>query len=312
MHLFVNANYPFMKWRKVGYAFSIITLVIALAGLAVKGGPKWSVDFTGGTLVQIHTERAVDVADIRSALHSIGLATSEIQQFGESNEFLIRADRTQYGEKTAERIIDGLRQSLSGTNVEVRRTEDVGPKVGSELKWGAVKAILLGLVGVLLYVGIRYEFRFAAAGVIALFHDIVFIIGFLTIFNREFSLNVVAALLTIAGYSINDTIIVFDRIRENMRTMRRESFGDIVDSAINRTLSRTVITSGLTLATVVALLLFGGEVIRDFALALAVGIAVGTYSSIFVAGAIVVDWRARSQASAERKKAAALAAKGAA
>jgi preprotein translocase subunit SecF len=303
MHLFVNANYPFMKWRKWGYIFSMVTLGIALIGLAVKGGPKWSVDFTGGTLVQIHVNQPTSVADVRAALDPIGLGTAEIQQFGESDEFLIRVDRSQYGEQTSQKVSDALRGGVAGGAVEIRRTEDVGPKVGAELKWGAAKALALGLLGVLVYVGLRYEFRFAAAGVLALFHDIVFVVGFLTILHREFSLNVVAALLTIAGYSINDTIIVFDRIRENMRTMRRESFSDVVDHAINSTLSRTVITSGLTMLTVVALFLFGGEVIRDFALALMIGIGVGTYSSIFVAGAIVVDWRARALASAERKKA---------
>ncbi len=302
MHLFVNAHYPFMKWRKIGYAFSLITLAIALIGLLAKGGPKWSVDFTGGTLVQVHVDKPTQISALRSALDPIGLGTAEIQQFGGTDEFLIRVDRSRYGDDTAEKVIAALRGGVPGTNLEIRRTEDVGPKVGSELKWGAAKALVLGLIGVLIYVGVRYEFRFAAAGVLALFHDILFIVGALTILNREFSLNVVAALLTIAGYSINDTIIVFDRIREDMRTMRRDTFSDVVDHAINKTLSRTVITSGLTFLTVVSLYLFGGEVIRDFALALMIGIAVGTYSSIFVAGAIVLDWRTHALAAAERKK----------
>jgi len=302
MHLFLSTHYPFMKWRKVGYAFSLITLSIALLGLIVKGGPKWSVDFTGGTLVQISVDSATNVGALRSALEPLGLAGAEIQQFGATNEYLIRVDRSKYGDQTTNRVIEALRAGAAGANIEVRRTEDVGPKVGSELKWGAAKALALGLLAVLIYVGVRYEFRFAATGVLALFHDIVFVVGILTILNREFSLNVVAALLTIAGYSINDTIIVFDRIRENMRTMRRSSFAEVVDESINNTLSRTIITSGLTMMTVISLLLFGGEVIRDFAIALMIGIAVGTYSSIFVAGAVVLDWRTRALASAERKK----------
>ncbi|MFN0151586.1 MAG: protein translocase subunit SecF [bacterium] len=302
MHLFLSTHYPFMKWRKIGYAFSLITLAIALLGLIVKGGPKWSVDFTGGTLVQIGVGAPTNVGALRSALEPIGFAGAEIQQFGGTNDYLIRVDRSKFGDQTAIKVVEALRAGMAGTNVEVRRTEDVGPKVGSELKWGAAKALALGLLAVLIYVGVRYEFRFAATGVLALFHDMVFVVGILTILNREFSLNVVAALLTIAGYSINDTIIVFDRIRENMRTMRRENFSDVIDESINNTLSRTVITSGLTMMTVVALLIFGGEVIRDFAIALMIGIAVGTYSSIFVAGAVVLDWRTRALASAERKK----------
>lgn len=303
MHLFLNAHYPFMKWRKYGYAFSLITLAIALIGLAIHGGPKWSVDFTGGTLVQAHFGRETTVADVRAALERIGFGAAEIQQFGGTSEYLMRVDRAQYGDQTANKVVDALRTHFSDTTVDIRRTEDVGPKVGSELKTNAAMALGIGLLFVLVYVGWRYEFRFAATGVLALFHDMIFVVGILTLLNMEFSLNVVAALLTIAGYSINDTIIVFDRIRENMRTMRRESFSDIVDTSINQTLSRTVITSGLTMMTVVSLLLFGGEVIRDFALALMIGIAVGTYSSIFVAGAVVVDWRAKAIASAERKKA---------
>jgi preprotein translocase subunit SecF len=273
-------------------------------GLVALGGPKWSVDFTGGTLVQVMLDAPRDIGAIRSALDAAGLGTSEIQRFGETNEYLIRADRSRHGDKTADVIVVALRAGLPGASVEVRRTEDVGPKVGTELKWGAVKALSLGLIAVLIYVGVRYEFRFAAAGVIALFHDVIFVTGAMTILGREFSLGVVAALLTIAGYSINDTIIVFDRIRETMRTARRESFADICERSINRTLSRTVLTSGLTMVAVMSLFLFGGEVNRDFALALMIGIFVGTYSSIFVAGAIVVDWRARDQARAERKRVA--------
>jgi preprotein translocase SecF subunit len=305
MHFFINANYPFMKWRRIGYAFSIITLLLSIAVLLAKGGPKWSVDFVGGTLVQIATDRDVSIADIREAMSAIDLGTAEIQRFGESNEYLIRVDRALYGEQTGDKIVEALQGHLSGATIDVRRTEDVGPKVGKELRANAAWAVTLGLLAILVYIKVRYEFRFAASGVVALFHDILFVVGFLTLIGKEFSLGVMAALLTIAGYSINDTIIIYDRIREGMRTMRRESFGTVVDVSINRTLSRTVITSGLTLSCVVALYLFGGEVIRDFALALLVGIVIGTYSSIFVAGAIVLDWRAYDQTRAEKKRLAA-------
>ncbi len=305
MHFFVNANYPFMKWRRIGYTFSIVTLILSVAALVVKGGPKWSVDFVGGTLVQIHTDREVSIADLREAISAIELGTAEIQRFGESTEYLIRADRSQYGEETGDRIVEALRGRLSGVQIDVRRTEDVGPKVGNELRTNAVWAMTLGLLAILVYIKVRYEFRFAASGVVALFHDILFVTGLLTLMGKEFSLGVMAALLTIAGYSINDTVIIYDRIREGMRTMRREPFSTIVDVSINRTLSRTVITSGLTLSCVVSLYLFGGEVIRDFALALLIGIVLGTYSSIFVAGAIVLDWRAYDQARAEKKRLAA-------
>jgi preprotein translocase SecF subunit len=244
---------------------------------------------------------------VRAALQPIGLATSEIQQFGTTNEFLIRADRSQHGDRTADTMLEALRSGLPGSTVEARRTEDVGPKVGSELKVGAAKALLLGLLCILIYVGVRYEFRFAGSAVIVLFFDVLVVVGLLTLMGREFSLNVVAALLTVAGYCVNDTIIVFDRIREDMRLYRKETFEKIVDLSINQTLSRTIITSGLTFSTVVCLYLFGGEVIRDFALALGLGIAVGTLASIFVAAAILVDWRARAMAAADRKKAQAAA-----
>lgn len=302
MHLFIKANYPFMKWRRYGYLFSGITLAASVIGLIALGGPKWSVDFTGGTLVQVMLDAPRDIAAIRGALAGADLGTAEIQRFGESNEYLIRSDRTKHGEKTADTIVEALRSGLSGATVEIRRTEDVGPKVGTELKWGAIKALSLGMLAILIYVGIRYEFRFAAAGVIALFHDVIFVTGAMTILGREFSLGVVAALLTIAGFSINDTIIIFDRIRETMRTARRESFEDIVERSINKTLSRTILTSGLTMVAVVSLVLFGGEVNRDFAVALMIGIFVGTYSTIFVASALVVDWRARDQMRAEKKR----------
>ncbi len=305
MHFFVNANFPFMKWRRIGYTFSVVTLLLSVIALVVKGGPKWSVDFVGGTLVQIHTDREVSIGDLRGAVSAIELGTAEIQRFGESTEYLIRADRTRYGEETGDKIVEALRGHLPGVGIDVRRTEDVGPKVGKELRTNAVWAVTLGLLAILVYVKVRYEFRFAASGVVALFHDILFVTGLLTLIGKEFSLGVMAALLTIAGYSINDTIIIFDRIREGMRTLRREAFGTVVDLSINRTLSRTVITSGLTLSAVAALYLFGGEVIRDFALALLIGIVIGTYSSIFVAGAIVVDWRAYDQARAEKKRLAA-------
>lgn len=302
MHLFLNAHYPFMQWRRAGYFVSAAFLVVALVGLAMHGGPKWSVDFTGGTLVEIGVGRPATIAEIRGSLEDLGLAASEIQQFGQSHVFLIRADRDRYGVDTGQRVVEAVQAKLFDTKVETRRIEDVGPKVGPELKMGAAKALFLGLLCILIYVGVRYELRFAAAAVVTLFFDVVVVVGILTLLNREFSLNIVAAILTIAGYSVNDTIIVFDRIRENLRLLRKDAFSNIVDKSINQTLSRTIITSGLTFSTVVCLYLFGGEVIRDFALALGMGIAIGTCASIFVASAIVVDWRAADQARSEKKR----------
>jgi preprotein translocase SecF subunit len=295
--LFKNANYPFFRYKNIGYAVSIGLTVLALGAIAVRGGLRYSIDFTGGTLVQVKFDEPVESQTLRDALSSVeGLSSSEVQRFGDPTDVLIRA-QVPAGEEDVfgDRIESHLRQApeLEGRDFQVVRTEAVGPKIGEELKMQAVMAILYALVLILIYVAIRFDLKFGVAAIAATLHDIVMSVGIFALFDKEISLAVVAAFLTIVGYSLNDTIVVFDRIREDLRAMRRESYATVVNTAVNQTLSRTILTSGSTLLTVLFLYFLGGPVIHDFAFALIVGIVIGTYSSIFIAAPLVVDWHRR-------------------
>jgi preprotein translocase SecF subunit len=295
--LFKNANYPFFRYKNLGYAISIGLTVLALGAIAVRGGLRYSIDFTGGTLVQLKFEEPVESQVLREALATVeGLSSSEVQRFGDPTDVVIRA-QVPAGEEDVfgDRIESHLRQApqLEGRDFQVVRTEAVGPKIGEELKTQAVLAIVYALVLILIYVAIRFDLKFGVAAIAATLHDIVMSVGIFALFDKEISLAVVAAFLTIVGYSLNDTIVVFDRIREDLRAMRRESYATVVNTAVNQTLSRTVLTSGSTLLTVLFLYFIGGPVIHDFAFALIVGIVIGTYSSIFIAAPLVVDWHRR-------------------
>jgi preprotein translocase SecF subunit len=288
LQLLIGTDIPFMKYRRWAYLFSGALLVATAAWVLVNGGPKMSVDFAGGTLLQIQVSRTVPVDDVRRTLDQLGLRGAEIQSTGGGDEFLLRFAK-QGSADAFTRIKTALETRFPGTAVELRREETVGPKVGSELASKAVWAILGSLLGILVYVGIRYEFKFALGAVISLFHDVVIVFGILCFAGREMSLTVVAALLTLAGYSINDTIVVFDRIRERTKTLAKETHARAFDIAINETLSRTIITAFTVFLSSVALYFFGGEVINDFALAMVVGTVFGTYSSIYVASALALE-----------------------
>jgi preprotein translocase SecF subunit len=287
LQLLVGTDIPFMKFRRFAYVFSGALLTITLVWFFTKG-PRYSVDFTGGTLLQFRTSQPVHPDQLRKALEAEHLA-AEIQQLtGESqNEYLIRF-RTE-GDPVA--LVQGaIQKNLPGvTMVDLRRNETVGPKVGSDLRSKAFWAILTSLGAILLYVGIRYEFKFALGGVVALFHDVLITLGALMFTGREVSLTVVAALLTIAGYSINDTIVVFDRIRERAKALRKEKHSRVMDIAVNETLSRTVITAFTVFLCALALFIWGGDVLRDFSFAMLVGTVFGTYSSVYVASAMALD-----------------------
>ncbi len=287
LQLLIGTNVPFMRYRRGAYLFSGALVVATIAWLVMHGGPRYSVDFTGGTLLQIRASRALRVDDVRAAVDAAGYRGAEIQQAGTGDEFLVRLGVERQdpfpGIKTA------LESRFAGTQVELRRAEAVGPKVGRELRARAIWAVLGSLAGILLYVGIRYEFKYALGAVAALFHDVFVTLGVLCFTGREVSLTVVAALLTIAGYSINDTIVVFDRIRERGKALRKETHSRAMDISINETLSRTVITALTVFLTAVALLTWGGEVLRDFSFAMVVGVAFGTYSSVYVASALALD-----------------------
>jgi len=299
--LLIGTDIPFMKYRKFAYAFSGLVLALTLGWFFTKG-PKYSVDFTGGTLLQVRLDKPVHADELRKALEGAGLA-AEIQQLtGESNDEYLLRFRTE-GDPVVV-VQEAVAKGMPGVTLEMRRNETVGPKVGADLRRKAIWAVLASLGAILLYVGFRYEFKFAVGGVLALFHDVVVTVGALMFTGREISLTVIAALLTIAGYSINDTIVVFDRIRERSSALRKEKHDRVMDLAVNETLSRTIITAFTVFLASLALFVWGGEVLRDFSFAMLVGVVFGTHSSVYVASAIALDiWL-----SVDRNQAAAAAA----
>jgi preprotein translocase subunit SecF len=305
LQIFVNANYDFIGKRRIAYAISIVFTLLGLAHIAYKGGLQAGIDFAGGTLMQVRFEQAVTVEQIRSALDRVRLGNAVIQRFGDPREYLIR---TQLTGEPLEELTRRTREALEASigKLEVRRVESVGPQVGRDLQFQALYAVLAGMAGILIYVAFRFDFKGGVAAVIALIHDVLVVLGAISLANREMSLPVLAALLTIVGYSINDTIVVFDRIRENRgRTPKKgQTIGEVFNAAMNQTLSRTMLTSLTVFLVVLVLYVFGGEVLRDFAFALLVGVITGTYSSVFVAAPIVVDWENWVQGRGRLKKAA--------
>jgi preprotein translocase SecF subunit len=298
LQIFVNTNYDFIGKRRWAYLISIVITLAGLGHIAWQGGLRYGIDFSGGTLIQVRFQQAATVDAVRKALDRVSLGDSIIQQFGDPQEYLIRIPAASGAlEETSKKVEQGLREAgLPG--FEVRRLEFVGPQVGRDLQLQAVYAVLAGMAGILIYTAVRFDFRGGVAAILALLHDVLVALAAISLTNREMSLPVLAALLTIVGYSINDTIVVFDRIRETRgRGLRKgETLADVINTAINQTLSRTILTS-LTVFLVVAILYAaGGEVLRDFAFALLVGVVTGTYSSVFVAAPIIVDWDNWSQA----------------
>lgn len=299
--LLIGTNFPFMKYRRYAYVFSAIMVLATLGYLAIKG-PNYSVDFTGGTLLQIRTSQPLAADALRSALDGAGLR-AELQQLtgGTANEYLLRF-ATQSADPFAAAKA-AIEKGSPGTQVELRRIETVGPKVGSDLRQKALLAVLASLGAILLYVGIRYEFKFAVGGIAALFHDVLVTAGILMFTGREVSLTVIAALLTIAGYSINDTIVVFDRIRERSKALKKETHERAMDIAVNETLSRTMITAFTVLLTSIALFIWGGEVLNDFSFTMIIGLIFGTFSSVYVASALALDiwlWLDRRKAASAK------------
>lgn len=286
MRLFVNAHYNFLELRRKAYLVSGVLLLAGLAAMVVNAATigswlNYGVDFSGGTLVQVDFRQPTTVEQIRGVQ-----SDWQISRFGDADEFVIRMPtfNQQAGEDAAGRVAAQLGERFGEGSFEIVRTEAVGPKVGAELQQRALLAILISFVLTLIYLAFRFEWRFGVAAIIATAHDILLTLGFLAAVRSEISVGTVAAFLTIVGYSLNDTIIVFDRIRENLaKPHRGQSEMQLIDRSINETLPRTVLTSGTTLATLLALYIFGGAVIQDFVLVLILGILIGTYSSIFVA-----------------------------
>lgn len=291
LQLLHDTNLPFMKYRRYAYFFSGALVLATIVWLVMHGGPRYSVDFTGGTLLQVRLSQVLPADQVRHALDAVGLHGIELQQMAgdNRNEYMIRAKSTAERANLFPIVQQAITSRFPGTAVELRRTEEVGPKVGNELRQKAFWAILGSLGGILVYVGFRYEFKFALGAVVAIFHDVVVTLGVLCFTGREISLTVIAALLTIAGFSINDTIVVFDRIRERSKALRKEKHSRVMDIAVNETLSRTIITSLTVALTALALFIWGGEVLRDFSFAMLVGVVFGTYSSVYVASALALD-----------------------
>ena len=293
MRFFGKTHLDFVSRRRVAFLLSAAVIGAGLISLAIKGGSDLSIDFEGGVLIQLKFEEPASTVEIRTALDEAGYPNSEIQTFRTGNEVLIRAPIVEGADET-EAIKNAIANRLANNPFEVRREELVGPKVGHELGKNAIWAIVIGLGAILVYVAFRFEFRFAVAAVAALFHDVLVTLGIFSLTGKEISLAVVAAFLTIVGYSLNDTIVVFDRIREDLRKYHREHYDSVINASINETLSRTIMTSLTTLIVVLFLFFLGGEVLRDFAFALIIGVVVGTYSSIFVASPILVEWYHKS------------------
>jgi preprotein translocase subunit SecF len=294
MRLFANANYDFLSRRRTAY---LITLAVIVPGLllALIRGANYSVEFTGGTLMQVQTQQPVEVGAVRNALATRGIPNAEIQTFGSERELVIRARLAKQGsdqddtQATSAAIQQALDAVLGRGSYSILRTEAVGPKVGGELRHKALMAILLSFLAVLAYLAYRFEWRFGVAAVIATAHDLLASIAFIAIARLEVSLFVVAGLLTIIGYSLNDTIVIFDRIRENLHLRKHEHLGDILNRSINETLPRTVFTGTTALGSLTALAVLGGDVVRPFALLMLFGVVVGTFSSIFIASPALLE-----------------------
>jgi preprotein translocase SecF subunit len=317
MEFFRDPKINFVGAMKAAFTISAILVVLSAVTMLVHKGPRLSIDFTGGSVLQVKMDPVPTVGEIRSALEDQGYEGVQVTEFGSVDEFLItfptpddvvelaaagdeKASSTGVstisGEKTldaAQILLSDLRAGLSGIEIELRREESVGPKIGGELRTAAVNSVVAALALIVLYITVRFVFRYGIAAIMALVHDVTLTLGVFSLLNFEISLQIIAAFLTIIGYSLNDTIVVFDRIRENMKLRRKESYREVINRSINECLSRTVLTSVTTFFVAATLYFIGGPVIHDFAFALCFGVIVGTYSSMFIASPILVWWYER-------------------
>jgi len=303
MEFFKKTNFDFIGIRKYAYAFSIITFVISLGYLLVHG-PNYGIDFTGGTSLQVKFNTPTEPGQIRSAISGAGYGDAEIKNLGEkvNNTFIIRIAQMGDEAKAGDIVLQELKSNLADHPFEILSVTQIGPKIGGELRRGAYYSILVALIGMLIYISWRFEFKFAVTAVISIFHDVIFVLGIYTILGLELSLTALAAFLTIVGYSINDTIVVFDRIRENRKKDLKKSLAEIINSSVNETLSRTILTAFTVILVLLSLFFLGGPVIHDFAFALLVGVVIGTYSSIFIASPIVLAFENIQISKGKRKK----------
>ena len=287
-------NYNFLKYKKFFVYFSTVMTIGCLLLILIKGF-NYGVDFKGGTVIEIGTEKNIHVEEIRSSISKLNINNYTVKEFGAPNNFEISMESSINNNEFVNNIKNKLEKDLK-QKISIRKVETVGPKVGGELIKSAIYALLFGFVAIFIYLWFRFEWQFSLGGIVALFHDTIITAGIFSLFNLKFDLTIIAALLTIIGYSINDTVIIYDRIRENLKKDSVSNLTDLINKSLNETLSRTLKTSGATLLSIVAVLIFGGEVLRGFAFAITFGIIFGTYSSIYVASPIVMyfnikrDW----------------------
>ncbi len=296
-----GTKFDFIGRRLAAFVVSTI-LVLASIGAFLTQGLNLGIDFRGGILIEAQTEGPANIGQLRSLLGGLGLGEVQLQEFGAPDTILIRVQKQEGGEEAQQRAIDVVKQTLGEMVVEYRRTEFVGPKVGAELIAAATWAVVLAIGAILLYIWFRFEWQFGIGAVVALSHDVITTIGLFAVTQLEFNLATVAAILTIAGYSINDTVVIYDRVREEMRRYRKLSLLDLLNQAVNRTLSRTLMTSLTTLLALLSLVILGGPIIRDFSLAMIWGVLIGTYSSIFIAVSLLLYLKVRPPTATELKE----------
>ncbi len=291
MEFFRDPKINFVGAMRPVFAISAVLFVITIVSLILHGGPRLSIDFTGGSILQVRFAPVPEIGQLRGVLEGSGFAGAQVQEFGAEDEFLITFPRLEAGVLDASQMmLDTLREQMPDYEIEMRREETVGPKVGGELRAAATSAVGLSLLLIVIYISFRFVFRYGVAAILALVHDVTLTLGIFSLLDLEISLSVIAAFLTIIGYSLNDTIVIFDRIRENMRLRRKESYSEVINRSINECLSRTFLTSVTTFCVALTLYLVGGPVIHDFAFALTFGVVIGTYSSMFIASPILVFW----------------------
>ena len=286
---FSKSSIDFLKGKYVAFITSIILILLSI-GLFFLNGLNFGIDFKGGTLMEIETQNKIEISEVRSSLNSLSLGDIQVQEFGSDKNLLIRIEQQQGGDQIQQNVLEIVKQKLTSDiseTINFRRTEVVGPKVSGELIQSGTIAILVAVFAMLIYIWLRFEWQFSLGAVIALLHDVILTIGVFCLTQLEFNLPIIAAILTIVGYSMNDTVVVYDRVRENLRKFRSKEITSLLNLSINETLSRTIVTSVTTLLALVSLYIFGGEVIKGFTFAMIWGVLVGTYSSIFVAAPLL-------------------------
>ena len=285
MDLIGKRYFDFVKNRKMVYIISAVIILVGIISFLFQGF-NYGIDFAGGTIVQIKFEQSVSITEVRNILGEFDLRQSTIQDLSDT-EFVIRTEKIDQEQR--KEILSALKQNLA--DLEVLRVETVGPVIGENLKKTALYAILFAFIGIIIYITIRFEFRYSIISILALSHDVLIVLGIFSLFQKEITISIIAAVLTIVGYSLNNTIVILDRLRENIKFKTRESFSNIVNMSINQSLSRTINTALTTVLPVLAIYFFGGSILSDFALALFIGMVAGTYSSIFIASPLLVDWK---------------------